>query len=207
MDPLTLAFVGVATVLTISPGPDMALVTKNALARGWRHSAVTTLGIALGVFAWGAGSAVGVAALVATSPTAFDVLRFGGAFYLVFLGVRALRSSIAVADADVGGSAPRIPLAVSFREGLVTNLLNPKVGIFYATLLPQFIAPGDDPLLRSLVLAGIHNLLGLVWMNTYAFALTRAARRLAGPSIQRRLQQVTGVALIGLGLRIAVERR
>ena len=136
---------------------------------------------------------------------AYDALRLVGAAYLVWLGVQSLLAArrgdyrqLAVAGAR--SSSP-------FRQGLLTNVFNPKIAVFYSTFLPQFIGPGDPVLLMSLALAGVHILLGLLWLSLYAWALDRAAARFRGSRLRRTLEAVTGTVLIGLGLRLAAERR
>ena len=138
---------------------------------------------------WAAASSLGISALVAASPLAFDVLRYGGAAYLVWLGVSAFR-----------GSAPSEvrPARRSFRDGLVTNLLNPKIGVFYATLLPQFTSSFGT----SLLLAGLHATMGLVWLSLVAAVADRAAATLARDAWRRGLERVTGAVLVGFGVRV-----
>jgi len=203
MDSRYLAFAGVAALLTVTPGADMALVTRSALAGGRRAALATTLGISLGVLAWAAASALGVAAVLATSPTAFAVLQLGGAAYLVVLGLQTLwRTRQAAPDrGEDGDRAERRTTA--FRQGLLTNVLNPKIAVFYGTLLPQFLSPGDPALAISLVLAGIHVAFGLAWLTTYAWLVTRAGDVLRRPRARRALDRLTGTVLVALGLRIA----
>ena len=207
MDSRYLAFAGVAALLTVTPGADMALVTRSALAGGRRAALATTLGISLGVLAWAAASALGVAAVLATSPTAFAVLQLGGAAYLVVLGLQTLwRTRQAAPDrGEDGDRAERRTTA--FRQGLLTNVLNPKIAVFYGTLLPQFLSPGDPALAISLVLAGIHVAFGLAWLTTYAWLVTRAGDVLRRPRARRALDRLTGTVLVALGLRIAASSR
>lgn len=210
MDTATiLAFAAVAALLTITPGADMALVTRNALTGGRAGALATTLGIVTGTMAWALASALGVAALLAASATAFTVLKLAGGVYLVLLGAQAIwrtRRGAASSQSDVGAADE--PVADSaFRQGLVTNLLNPKIAVFYTTLLPQFIVPGDPVLLKSMLLASIHGLFGLVWLTGYATLVTRAGDVLRRPRVKRALDRVTGGVLIALGARLAIEKR
>ena len=208
MDTATiLAFAAVAALLTITPGADMALVTRSALTGGGSGALATTLGILTGTMAWALASALGVAALLAASATAFTVLKLAGGAYLVFLGIQAIwRTRHGAASSDMGAAGE--PIADSaFRQGLVTNLLNPKIAVFYTTLLPQFIVPGDPVLLKSVLLAGIHNLMGLVWLTGYATLVTRAGDVLRRPRVKRALDRVTGGVLIALGVRLTIEKR
>lgn len=203
-----LAFAGVATLLTITPGADMALVTRNALSGGRRAALSTTFGIVAGVMAWATASALGVAALLAASATAFGVLKLAGAAYLVFLGVQGFwRSRRGAASSDLRMAQHERVEGSAFRQGLVTNLLNPKIAVFYTTLLPQFIVPGDPVLLKSLLLAGVHNLIGLVWLTTYATLVTRVADILRRPRVKRALDRMTASVLLALGVQLAMQRR
>ena len=205
-----LAWTGLAALMTISPGADMALVARQAIGSSVRSARFAAGGIVTGVLVWGALSAVGVAALVAASATAYDVLRLAGAAYLVFLGARALldarRGWRGLAAGSAGGDEPTAP-RVAFRQGLVTNLLNPKVGVFYAAVLPQFIQPGDSVLVLSLVMAAIHGALGLVWLSTYAWMLGRLRTFFQRPRVRAAFEGVTGTVLVALGLRVALENR
>src|ERR1700690_1173216 len=160
MDSRLKAFVGVAAVLTLAPGPDMALVLRNALRGGRPAVLPTAAGICTGCLVWGATSSLGVAALLAASAQLYSALKLAGAAYLVILGVVALRAALRANDPHLEAA----PLAGSrrgaYRQGLLTNLLNPKVGVFYATFLPQFIGPGQPVFATSMMLAGIHAGLG-----------------------------------------------
>jgi threonine/homoserine/homoserine lactone efflux protein len=191
---MILAWCVVALLLTLTPGADTALVLRTTVRPGPRAALRCTLGICSGTMTWATLSAVGVSALVAASPVAFDVLRYAGAGYLLWLGLQALRTRPAAAATDVPGRA--------FRDGLVTNLLNPKIGVFYATLLPQFIRPGQSVLGMSLLLAGIHALMGLVWLTLVALAASRMAAVLRRETWRRRMERVTGIVLVGFGVKL-----
>jgi threonine/homoserine/homoserine lactone efflux protein len=160
---------------------------------------------------WACASALGVAAVLAASETAYDALRLVGAAYLVWLGVQSLlaaRSGGAVARTAAAasrGSASR--QAHPFRQGLLTNLFNPKIAVFYSTFLPQFIGPGDPALLVSMLLACVHIAFGIAWLSLYAWLLDRAVEAFKGSRVRRALDALTGTVLIGLGLRLAAERR
>ncbi|HEX9038513.1 MAG TPA: LysE family translocator [Ktedonobacterales bacterium] len=183
-----LAYLAVAALLIVTPGPDTALVTRNALQAGRRAAAFTTLGIAAGSAIWAVASAGGVAALLAQSALAFTVFKFAGAAYLIWLGLRSLFAGLrgprpAPSAPDAASAAPRdvpplAPLA-SLRQGLLSNLLNPKAGAIFATALPQFIAPGDSPARLLLMLTAYETVL-LVWLNLYAAAVSRAGRSRMG---------------------------
>ncbi|MGI8586057.1 MAG: LysE family translocator [Thermoleophilaceae bacterium] len=206
------AFAGVAALLTISPGADMALVTRAALADGRGPAFATTLGICLGLVLWALASAVGLAALLSASATAFLVVKVAGATYLVALGVLALRRALRGGPAGGAGGVASAPArhprrGSAFRQGLVSNLLNPKIAVFYTTVLPQFIAPGDPALAVSLVLVVIHVCLTLAWLSGYAYAVARAGEVLRRPIVRRALDALTGAVLVGLGVRLAFVQR
>lgn len=203
-----LLFAGIALVLTVTPGADMALVAKNALARGRRAAWLTTLGIAAGCAVHAAASAAGISAILARSAAAFELVKLAGAAYLVYIGMRSLLNAWRGGDPALSSQAARRELPLrSFLEGLVTNLLNPKVALFYLTFLPQFIRPGGGALRKSLALAAIHILMGLVWLTLYGWFISRMSRALARSSVRRKLEAITGALLVGLGARLAFERR
>jgi threonine/homoserine/homoserine lactone efflux protein len=217
MESQLLAFVGVAALLTISPGADMALVTRNAIADGRAAAQLTTLGISAGLVTWAVASAVGVAALLSASAAAFLVVKVAGAVYLVVLGTRTILRSVRgvssdPAEATTGATGRSRPSSTRrgrspFRQGLLTNLLNPKIAVFYTTVLPQFVSAGDPVLVMSVGLALIHVCLTLVWLSSYAFVLTRAGDVLRRPRARRAIDALTGTVLVGVGLRLAVAER
>lgn len=215
-----LTFLGLAALLTITPGADTAVVTRAALANGRGAALLTTLGINAGVLLWAAASALGLAALLDASAVAFTAVKLVGAAYLIWLGAQSIWQSRArahtgtdaahgpgtaggVAGGDTGIEVRR----ASFRQGLLSNLFNPKVGVFYTTFLPQFIAPGDPVFLESMLLATIHDLMGFLWLSFYAYVVVRAGDVLRRPSVKRALDRVTGAVLILFGLRLATEQR
>jgi threonine/homoserine/homoserine lactone efflux protein len=199
-DPLL--FLGVITLLTITPGADMAMVSRSVFLGGRRAAFATTLGIGAGCMTWAIASAAGVAAILAASETAYDTLRLAGAAYLVWLGVQSLlaaRRGHRVEPArPVGRNAP-------FRQGLLTNLFNPKIALFYTTFLPQFIRPGDPVLILSIGMASVHILLGIIWLSAYAWLLDRAVETFKSSRLRRALDAVTGSVLVALGVRVAAD--
>jgi threonine/homoserine/homoserine lactone efflux protein len=203
-----LSFAVVAGVLTVTPGLDTALVLRAALTRGRREAAATAVGIVAGLFVWGAAAAVGISALLTASQLAYDVLRYAGAAYLVWFGVRLLVR--ALADPGDGAVPDGVAPAAAWRAartGLATNLLNPKVGVFYVALLPQFLPPGSDPLLVGLLLAGIHALLSVVWFVLLIGLASVLSRWLRRPGTVRAIDGATGATLVGFGARLAVGGR
>jgi RhtB (resistance to homoserine/threonine) family protein len=203
-DPRLVAFVGVAAVLTILPGADMALVMRNVLALGRPRTMLTIAGIACGCVIHATASALGMSAVLATSATAFTVMKTAGAAYLVWIGVQSFRARETVTASD---RSKGTPATAPFAQGFLTNVLNPKVAIFYLTFLPQFIAPGEPVLRRSLFLAAVHIAMGIVWLSAYAWFIERLGTVLARPTVKAWLERATGGLLIALGVRLAWGRR
>jgi RhtB (resistance to homoserine/threonine) family protein len=205
-----LVFAGVAALVIVIPGPDTAVVTKNAVMHGRRIGLGTSLGVNAGLSVWTIAAAVGIASLVRGSAVAFTVLKLAGALYLIWLGVQALR---AARKPSAGGAVARVTerrhLSTSggFRQGFLSNIANPKIGVFFTSLLPQFVDPGRPVLLPFLVLGTVFILMNIVWLCGYALAASRAARTLQNPKVKAALDRFTGVVLIGIGLRLATERR
>jgi RhtB (resistance to homoserine/threonine) family protein len=199
-----LPFLAVAIVVVITPGVDMAVVTKNALVHGRRQALATALGVNAGVAAWTVAAAFGLAAVVQASAAAFSAIKLAGAAYLVYLGAQSLwRAHRGQAETALGASP--LGSAGAFRQGLVTNLLNPKIAVFFTSLLPQFVDRGTLPAL--LLLGALFNVLGLLWLTTYALLAARGRVFLQRPRVKRALDYASGVVLVGLGLRLALERR
>jgi len=207
-----LAFIPVALLLTLIPGADTALVTRNALALGLRGARWTILGILTGCLLHATASALGLSAILATSARAYETVKLVGAAYLVWIGIQSIRGASANAStqSDEGTAAPSAPAwsgSHPFVQGFLTNILNPKVALFYLTFLPQFI-PADAPVLRtSLLLAMIHNVLGFAWLSLYARFVDRLRAALTRPVVKAWLERVTGGALVALGARLAWDRR
>jgi len=206
VDPRLFAFIGVALILTIMPGADMALVTRNVLTVGRRRTMLTIVGICAGCVIHATASALGLSAILATSATAFNVVKTIGAAYLVWLGAQSIREAgRPVAPTTTNPS--RASAFGPFLQGFLTNILNPKVAVFYLTFLPQFIGPNDAVFRRSLLLAGIHITMGFVWLAAFAWFVDRIGAVLTRPTVKAWLERVTGGLLIALGARLAWERR
>lgn len=203
-----LAFIGIAIVLTITPGPDFALVTRVGLARGRTAARFTSLGVVTGHITWGIAAGTGLAAILHASSTVYSVLRLAGAAYLVWLGVHALLARDAAStQSERPANTPMPPRrrVSAYRQGLLNDLLNPKIGVFYTTLLPQFIAPGQPVFLTSALLATIFAAIVALWLGCYVVALDRADALFRRRGVRRALEWATGVTLIALGLRVATE--
>jgi threonine/homoserine/homoserine lactone efflux protein len=206
------AFALFAGLLTITPGLDTLLVLRVAGSGGRAVGIAAAAGIVSGCMVWGAASAVGVTALLTASRLAFDALRLAGAAYLCWLGVRALWTARHRPrdESRTGASAAPVEQhwsrGTALRTGLTTNLLNPKVGAFYLSVLPQFLPSGLNPLAGSMALATIHAVEGMLWLAAVVLVVNRARTFLSRPSVRRRFEQVTGVVLVGFGIRLATER-
>ena len=206
MSPLAqslIAFTFAAALLTITPGLDTALVLRTAAAEGARRALAAALGICLGCLAWGALVAVGLGMLLEASELAYLALKWAGAAYLLYLGVRL----IMVPRTDAVGEGAEPPRASWFLRGLLTNLLNPKVGAFYVSFLPQFIPAGASVPPATLLLAAIHAVLGLLWFLLLIGATRPLARLLRDTRIVRGLDRLTGGVLIFFGLKLAFSRQ
>lgn len=204
-----LAFSLAAALLTLTPGLDTALVLRTAAVEGGRRAMQAGGGIVVGVLAWGVIAAFGLGAVLAVSRTAYAVLQMAGAAYLLWLGLNLLwaaRRARPALPQDAGRDSPPGGGRRWFLRGLLTNLLNPKVGVFYVSLLPQFI-PADVPVVGfSVLLAGIHAAMGLAWFAALVLATRPLARWLRQPAVTRSLDALTGLALMLFGLRLALSR-
>ena len=205
------AFLGLATLVIIMPGPDTAVVTKNALLHGRRSALATALGVNTGLMVWTVCAALGIAAVVRASAVAFTLLKLVGAAYLVYLGAQALRAAARhgrgePAAANVPGRHGHGALS-GYRQGLLSNLANPKIAVFFTSLLPQFVASREAVFTPSLLLGGMFVLITLAWLCGYAIVATKASELLSRPRVRAALDRFTGVVLVGLGIRLALEHR
>jgi threonine/homoserine/homoserine lactone efflux protein len=201
-----LAFTATAALLTVTPGLDTALVLRTAAAEGPRRAMLAAAGIALGCLGWGLLVGAGLGALLAASQLAYDLLRWAGALYLFHLGFRLIRNPRR--EMDLGrAKAPDMRQPNWLLRGFLTNMLNPKVGVFYVSFLPQFIPAGASVLGWSVMLAAVHNLLGLAWFAALVAATRPMLRALRRPRVIAWLDRATGAAFVAFGLRLALESR
>lgn len=198
-----LAFTAAAALLTVTPGLDTALVLRTAVAVGPRPALRAGVGIIAGCFTWGLLVAFGLGALIAVSELAFNVVKIAGAIYLTWLGLKLLRPG---ARADGKRESARA-VAGWFRRGLLTNLLNPKIGVFYVSFLPQFIPRGANVPAMTILMTGIHAVLGLCWFALLVSATRPFARVLASRTFVRWLDRATGGLFVALGIRLAFAQR
>jgi threonine/homoserine/homoserine lactone efflux protein len=206
-----LPFLVGSVLVTVVPGADMALVTRQVLTGGVPLAQRTIAGNMAGLLVHGVALAAGLSALLVASSTAFTAVKLAGAAYLVGLGVHTLlaaRRRRPVADAlDAVPGRPAISSRRAFVQGLVSTVLNPKPALFFLTFLPQFVDEERALLPQTTTFAAIHIAVGLVWLSAYARLIDRAHRVLSRPSVTAWLERVTGAVLIALGLRVAFERR
>ncbi|GEL98284.1 LysE family translocator [Cellulomonas terrae] len=201
-----LGFAVVAGLLTIIPGIDTALVLRSAISRGRAYAFAAALGINAGCLIWGVAAAVGASALLAASEVAYRILTLAGAAYLVWLGIGLLRTSLRPHRA-AAVDPPRASAWHGFATGLWTNLLNPKIGVFYLATIPQFVPADTSPLLMGVLLAAVHNVLGMVWFTVIILATGFAARWLARDAVAKVTDRITGTVLVAFGAKLALDAR
>jgi threonine/homoserine/homoserine lactone efflux protein len=202
-----LAFLGVSIVVIVTPGPDTALTVRNTVLGSRRTGLLTALGVATGQAVWTLAAAAGIGALLVASEPAFLAVKFAGAAYLVWLGVQSLRAALRRSDPPGSHATVRPPrtmtAATAYRQGVVSDLGNPKMAAFFTSLLPQF----DTSFAGMLALGLVFCLITFAWLALYATAVARAGEVLRRPRIRRTIDALTGAVLIGLGVRIATETR
>ena len=198
------AFLGIAILVIVTPGQDTALTIRNALLGGPRGGVATALGIVSGIACWTVAASAGLAALLVASEPVFVALKLAGAAYLVFLGLQALRRAVRAERPRRRRARARSPLAPrrAYQQGLLSNLGNPKIAVFFTSLLPQFGSSFWSMLALGLLFCS----LGLVWLSAYALAVARAGDLLRRPRIRRSLDALTGTLLVAFGIRLAAER-
>ena len=198
-----LPFLAISILLIVVPGPDTAVVTKNALVDGRRGGMLSALGVSTGLVVWTLAASLGIAALLQASAVAFFALKVAGAVYLMWIGVQMLRGRDQPSNASgmrrgSGGKA--------LRQGLLSDLGNPKIAVFFTSFLPQFVH-GGAVFLPLLVLGGIFAVLTLAWLAVYSIVIGNTSTLLRRPGVRKALDRVTGVVLIAFGVRLALERR
>lgn len=199
---LLLAFVAAASLLTVTPGVDTAIVLRSAAVGGRRQAVMASAGITLGCLTWGAAVSLGLGALLHASEMAYSVVKMAGAAYLVWLGIGLLlrpRTSF-----ETGAGKAAAGSLDAFWRGLLTNLLNPKIGVFYITFLPQFVPQGAGVAGYSFFLTCVHVALTLVWFGVLIAATVPLGRFLRRPSLMKALDRITGGVLVAFGVRLAM---
>jgi threonine/homoserine/homoserine lactone efflux protein len=203
-----LGFALVAGIITIIPGLDTALVLRAALTQTRKHAWASAIGIGTGSLIWGVAAAVGASALLAASEVAFTILKLAGAGYMVFLGVRLIVASFRKGVHELPPvERPGGTIRAAFVRGLLGNLLNPKVGVFYVATIPQFLAVGVAPLWMGLLLALVHDAESIIWFAALIYGANALRRWLNSPRVERIVDRITGSVLIAFGALVASESR
>ena len=212
-DSQILIFAGIALIMAMTPGADTMLVLRTVMARGQRAGILATLGICSGLPLHALLSALGLSAILMRSAEAFEVVKWVGACYLAFLGIQSLIHAARNRHSeltDIIGDPSAMEVVSgrrSFLEGLFTNLLNPKVALFYLALLPQFVSSPDTAFVELMTFATIHLVLSLLWLFIVVAFVARLRAVVTSPRVRRWMEAVTGAILVGLGVRLALERR
>ena len=207
-----LTFLGLAVVVIVTPGPDTALTIRNTIAGGRAAGLGTALGVCSGQAIWTLAAAAGVAALLVASEPAYLALKYAGAAYLVFLGLQTLAGALRPTVGrrhEPAAAAPRTPMITrtALRQGLINDLANPKMAVFYTSLLPQF-TPTNGPAFPVLLSLGVlFCLMTFAWLALYASAVDRLSELLSRTGVRRAIDAAMGAVLVALGGRLAVEQR
>jgi threonine/homoserine/homoserine lactone efflux protein len=198
-----LAFVGVSVVVIVVPGPDTAILVRNTLVGGRACGVCTALGVVSGLAIWTVAASAGLAAVLLASEPAFLALKIAGGVYLAFLGVESLVAALRGRKPEVP-AGPVLRPAAAYRRGLLSNLGNPKIAVFFTSLLPQFATRPSFGVLLALGL--VFCALGLAWLSAYAVAVDRLGDLLRRSRARRALDALTGTVLVAFGVRLAAER-
>jgi threonine/homoserine/homoserine lactone efflux protein len=211
MDASLLAFLGIAALVIVTPGPDTALTIRNTLGGGRSGGVGTALGVAAGQAVWTMAASAGLAALLVASAPAFTALRLAGAVFLVWLGAqslwRALRGEMGATRAGQPGRVRRLGPMAAFRQGVLSDLGNPKMAVFFTSLLPQFVPGGRASFATLLGLGLLFCGMTLVWLAAYAVVVARVGHVLRRSGLRRLIEAATGLVLLALGARLAFDRR
>lgn len=199
------AFAGAALLIALVPGPSTVVILRRTVVNGRRSGMATVGGNECGVLLWGLAAAFGLSALLLASQLAYDIIRLAGAAVLVWMGARALRHARRTGRPDVVPETAALSLGRAYRQGLVTNFANPKAGVFAVSFLPQFVPHGAPVLPTLLALSVIWVVVDLIWYLPLVWLAGRVAGVLQRQSVRRRMEQVSGALLVGLGARLATE--
>ncbi|MDI9246004.1 LysE family translocator [Marinobacter sp. CHS3-4] len=206
------AYLLAITLLTLTPGVDTLLVMRNTGRGGLGDGFVTSLGICCGLFIHATLSALGISILLVETAWAFTVLKWAGAIYLIWLGIMSFRQAMSRRGSSQQEALPEqsdasggVSGKVAFREGLLSNLLNPKTALFYMALLPQFIDPAGSAFLQSMFLAGLHFVIAMIWQCTVAGLILKSSQLEVGQGVKRALSGLTGGFFVAIGLKLGLD--
>lgn len=206
------AYLVAITLLTLTPGVDTLLVMRNTGRGGFGDGAVTSFGVCCGLFIHATLSALGISILLVETAWAFTALKWAGACYLIWLGIMSLRQAVARRQSVVAVNEsvsvtcrPPVPGRVSFREGILSNILNPKTALFYMALLPQFIDPSGSAFAQSMVLAALHFALAMVWQCVVAGLVLKSKELQVGQGVKRAVSGLTGGFFVAIGVKLGLE--
>lgn len=207
--PLLITYLIAITVLSMTPGVDTMLVIRNTARGGLRDGVVSSFGICSGLFVHATVSAVGISVILMQTAWAFTMLKVVGACYIIWLGLVSFRNLLRKGNPSLAGplsvSKQGFMIGRSLREGLLSNVLNPKPVVFYMAFLPQFINPQYPALVQSLVLAAFHFMIAMIWQSFLALVVDRAKSRLFQPRVGRLFDGLTGTILVGLGVKLVLD--
>jgi threonine/homoserine/homoserine lactone efflux protein len=210
MDASLLTFLGISAAVIATPGPDTVLTVRNTLVGGRRAGVLTALGVSAGQIVWAVATSLGLVAVLLASEPVFQAVKLLGAGYLVYLGAQsvlaALRSAPRAHRPGVRGE-PRLRAGSAFRQGLLNNLGNPKMAVFFASVFPQFAPRGSDPVAALVGLGLVFAALTLLWLALYAVVVARAGAAARATAVRRAVDGVAGLSLVGLGAKVALEHR
>jgi threonine/homoserine/homoserine lactone efflux protein len=205
-----IAFAAIAFLLVAAPGPSLFLLVKNAPVLGIQTRLLNIAGICIAILCHATLSLIGVSAIVLASATAFSLLKFFGAAYLVYLGIMALRDAWYGAGIngklDESAEVKQTGIAKAVAEGWFTNILNPKPAMFYLAIFPQFIDPGSHMIAQGLSLGALHAVIAAFWYGLVVLAMDQVRALLRRPAVARGIEGATGLLLIGVGARLATLR-
>jgi threonine/homoserine/homoserine lactone efflux protein len=197
------AFLGISVLVIVTPGQDTALTIRNSLLGGRRAGVFTALGVSAGQAVWALATSIGIAALIVAFEPAFVALKLAGAAFLIYLGAHALYAALRGRPPEHHGGGGSLTSRLALRQGVISNLGNPKMAVFFTSLLPQFGSSFPTLLALGLVFCTMT----FVWLSAYAVAVAKAGDVLRRPAIRRAFDAVLGAVLVALGLRLATERR
>ena len=205
-----LAFLGVAVLVIVTPGPDTAITVRNALLGGRRAGVFTALGVAIGQAVWALATSIGIVALLVASEPLFLAIKYAGAGYLIFLGLQALYAAFKSGrplTAAARGTPSGLSSFAALRQGMISDLSNPKMAVFFVSLLPQFASGGASDFAGLLGLGLVFSAMTFCWLALYSFAVAKAGDILRQSRIRRVIDGITGAVLLALGFRTAVAER